>query len=113
MFRRRYGAGCRSWEDGAQSRSNGAFATQPLEDVAVGGKRDIEAQSLVDRDPPDFAVLVAEHARETQSRYAAQLLNDWELVRDRFWQVVPIEMIHRLEHPVAEDDRFAASRPAQ
>ena len=57
--------------------------------------------------------LITEHARETQSRYAAQLLNDWELVRDGFWQIVPTEMIHRLEHPIAEDDRFAASQPAQ
>jgi glutamate synthase (NADPH/NADH) large chain len=45
--------------------------------------------------------LIEEHVRETQSRFASQLLNDWHLVRDRFWQVVPREMLNRLEVPVA------------
>jgi glutamate synthase (NADPH/NADH) large chain len=52
--------------------------------------------------------LVAEHARETGSRFAGDLLRDWERVRDRFWQVCPKEMLGRLAHsldgeePVAE-----------
>ena len=37
--------------------------------------------------------LVAEHARETSSRYAAMLLHDWEQERSRFWQVVPKEYV--------------------
>jgi glutamate synthase (NADPH/NADH) large chain len=44
--------------------------------------------------------LVEEHVAETQSRFAAQLLNDWDRVRSRFWQVIPKEMVHRLEIPV-------------
>ena len=52
--------------------------------------------------------LVAEHAQETQSRFAARLLNDWGLERGKFWQVAPKEMLTRLEHPL--DDRPAEKR---
>ena len=38
--------------------------------------------------------------RETQSRFAERLLVDWDREIRRFWQVVPIEMIDKLEHPV-------------
>jgi glutamate synthase (NADPH/NADH) large chain len=44
--------------------------------------------------------LIEEHVEETQSKFAERLLNDWHLVRDRFWQVVPKEMVHRLDIPV-------------
>ena len=51
--------------------------------------------------------LVTEHVRETGSPFAAQLLNDWARERARFVQVVPKEMVGRLEHPIAPDDRAA------
>jgi glutamate synthase (NADPH/NADH) large chain len=44
--------------------------------------------------------LIEAHVTQTQSRFAAQLLNEWQRVRGRFWQVVPKEMLHRLEIPV-------------
>ncbi|HYD68640.1 glutamate synthase large subunit [Azospirillum sp.] len=44
--------------------------------------------------------LIEEHVEETQSRFAAEILNDWERARGRFWQVVPKEMLNRLEVPV-------------
>ncbi len=44
--------------------------------------------------------LVEAHAAETGSRFATRLVQDWELVKDRFWQVVPKEMLSRLEVPV-------------
>ena len=44
--------------------------------------------------------LIQEHVEETQSKFAERLLNDWHLVRDHFWQVVPKEMVHRLDIPV-------------
>ncbi len=44
--------------------------------------------------------LVTKHWRETQSRFAERLLIDWERELRRFWQVVPNEMIDKLEHPV-------------
>ncbi|WP_114392419.1 glutamate synthase large subunit [Oleisolibacter albus] len=52
--------------------------------------------------------LIAEHVAETGSRWAAQLLNDWPLVRGRFWQVVPKEMLHRLPVPVTAPERLSA-----
>ena len=44
--------------------------------------------------------LVAEHWVETQSRFAERLLVDWDREIRRFWQVVPMEMIDKLDHPV-------------
>ena len=44
--------------------------------------------------------LIQEHVEETQSKFAERLLNDWHLVRDHFWQIVPKEMVHRLDIPV-------------
>ncbi|HZH25853.1 MAG TPA: glutamate synthase large subunit [Azospirillaceae bacterium] len=52
--------------------------------------------------------LVEEHVAETQSRFAAQLLNDWDIVKGRFWQVVPKEMLHRLDVPVTHAPAVAA-----
>jgi len=46
--------------------------------------------------------LVEEHVRETQSRFAMSLLNDWGLERDGFWQVVPKEMLALLPHPLED-----------
>jgi glutamate synthase (NADPH/NADH) large chain len=53
--------------------------------------------------------LVARHVRETQSRFAEQLLADWPLERGRFWQVVPKEMLNRLPAPLAGEERQAAA----
>jgi len=55
--------------------------------------------------------LIAEHARETQSTWAESLLTDWDLIKGRFWQVVPKEMIGRLEHPIRAERQ--ASIPAE
>ena len=46
--------------------------------------------------------LVAQHVAETQSRFAQQLLNDWSIERDRFWQVAPKEMLNRLAQPLSD-----------
>jgi glutamate synthase (NADPH/NADH) large chain len=47
--------------------------------------------------------LIAEHAAETGSRFAADLLRDWELVRGQFWQVCPKEMVSRLSQPLVAE----------
>ncbi len=52
--------------------------------------------------------LVQEHVAETQSRYAARLLNDWDMEVQKFWQVVPKEMLSRLEHPLGAAAAAAA-----
>src|SRR5699024_11981691 len=53
--------------------------------------------------------LVHEHAQETQSRFAERLLVDWERELHHFWQVVPREMLHRLQHPVVLEPMAAES----
>jgi glutamate synthase (NADPH/NADH) large chain len=45
--------------------------------------------------------LVEAHARETQSRFAEALLNDWARESGHFWQIVPKEMLERLGHPLS------------
>ena len=49
--------------------------------------------------------MVSEHARETQSRFAERLLIDWRHERDKFWQVVPKEMVSRLSQPISNTTR--------
>ncbi|MFD1626546.1 glutamate synthase large subunit [Azospirillum griseum] len=44
--------------------------------------------------------LIEEHVAETQSRFAAEILNDWERELGKFWQIVPKEMLSRLAVPV-------------
>ncbi len=44
--------------------------------------------------------LIIRHAAETGSDFSAKLLDDWELERGRFWQIVPKEMLTRLANPV-------------
>ncbi len=47
--------------------------------------------------------LVQEHHAETQSSWAEGLLADWNRQIGRFWQIVPKEMLGRLEHPVTAE----------
>ena len=44
--------------------------------------------------------LVEEHVAETKSPLGARLLNDWNREVERFWQVVPKEMLSRLPQPL-------------
>ncbi|MBP7650736.1 MAG: glutamate synthase large subunit, partial [Phenylobacterium sp.] len=52
--------------------------------------------------------LVEEHARETGSAFAAGILRDWDRHLGKFWQVVPKEMVHRLDQPLAEEEAHRA-----
>ncbi len=47
--------------------------------------------------------LIAEHVEQTNSRFAYRLLNDWDLEVSKFWQVIPKEMLDKLEHPVSRE----------
>ena len=51
--------------------------------------------------------LITEHVRQTQSRFAQRLLNDWEQALLHFWQIIPREMVDRLEHPIAFEEEKA------
>lgn len=52
--------------------------------------------------------LIEEHVHETHSRWGATVLSNWENKRASFWQVVPKEMVNRLEHPVSDAAEDAA-----
>jgi glutamate synthase (NADPH/NADH) large chain len=57
--------------------------------------------------------LIAEHVRETQSRFAERLLLNWSSERENFWQVVPKEIIPHLEQPLTHEGREARAQPAE
>jgi glutamate synthase (NADPH/NADH) large chain len=46
--------------------------------------------------------LVERHVAETNSRYARQLLHDWDLTLPNFWQVVPKEYARYLPVPLSD-----------
>ena len=52
-------------------------------------------------------VLIQQHVKRTHSRFGLRLLNDWKLEVGRFWQVVPNEMLGKLEHPLTKDEEAA------
>ena len=53
--------------------------------------------------------LIAQHARRARSRYAETILNDWAHESKSFWQVVPREMLDKLDHPVVADEEQATA----
>ncbi|MBW8269163.1 glutamate synthase large subunit [Caldovatus aquaticus] len=55
--------------------------------------------------------LIARHVRETGSRFAARLLNEWETERARFWHIVPKEYARYL--PVPMEEAVAAAVAAE
>ena len=50
---------------------------------------------------------VREHAHQTQSTFATNMLAEWETVVGHFWQVCPKEMIGKLEEPLSDSDEEA------
>ncbi|HVI98268.1 MAG TPA: glutamate synthase large subunit [Sphingomonas sp.] len=53
--------------------------------------------------------LIEAHVAATDSKWAAGLLDDWDRVRGRFWQVVPKEMLDRLPQPLDETEELVAA----
>jgi glutamate synthase (NADPH/NADH) large chain len=49
--------------------------------------------------------LVEEHQRETHSALADDLLRNWDLALEHFWQVCPKEMVGRLDHVLDAEER--------
>ncbi|HCV89037.1 MAG TPA: hypothetical protein DGU02_07595, partial [Alphaproteobacteria bacterium] len=45
--------------------------------------------------------LVEAHAAATDSALAARLLNEWDVEIGKFWQVVPTEIVARLDMPLS------------
>ncbi|MCF8498916.1 MAG: glutamate synthase large subunit [Rhodospirillum sp.] len=56
----------------------------------------------------DLKALIQEHVSETQSKYAEHILLDWDRQLGHFWQVVPKEMVDRLEIPVSVREKASA-----
>jgi glutamate synthase (NADPH/NADH) large chain len=46
--------------------------------------------------------LIRMHARETGSGFSNKIVHDWAFAREKFWQVVPKEMLGRLKHPLSD-----------
>jgi glutamate synthase (NADPH) large chain len=57
--------------------------------------------------------LIAQHATKTDSRWSNAILDDWDRWRERFWQVVPKEMLSRLSHPLEDISSEAAMVAAE
>jgi glutamate synthase (NADPH) large chain len=53
--------------------------------------------------------LIAEHCKATQSRFAERILRDFDREVVQFWQVVPSEMLDRLEIPTRREEPAAAT----
>jgi glutamate synthase (NADPH/NADH) large chain len=53
--------------------------------------------------------LIAEHASETGSQWAAGLLAEWDRTRLAIWQVCPREMLSRLTHPLDDSPSSIAA----
>ena len=53
--------------------------------------------------------LIEMHAEETSSPLAQEILRNWDEALPKFWQVCPLEMVSRIEHPLdlAEAERAA------
>ena len=50
----------------------------------------------------DCKDLIRKHAAQTGSDFSKKLLNEWDLERGKFWQVIPKEMLSRLEIPLSQ-----------
>ena len=76
-------------------------------DPAEAFKLNVNAETVVWQrlDHPHWEAalktLVEEHVAETKSPLGARLLNDWNREVERFWQVVPKEMLTRLPQPLS------------
>ncbi|MEO1045942.1 MAG: glutamate synthase large subunit [Pseudomonadota bacterium] len=53
--------------------------------------------------------LVAQHVRMTGSKWAEEVLANWDLYRGMFWQVCPKEMVERLTHPLNDENEAVAA----
>jgi glutamate synthase (NADPH/NADH) large chain len=51
----------------------------------------------------ELKALVERHVAETQSHFAARLLNDWDRELPRFWQIVPKEYVKYLSAPLTDE----------
>ncbi|AUG54236.1 glutamate synthase large subunit [Thalassospira marina] len=53
--------------------------------------------------------LIEEHVAETDSGFARNILDNWDRERGYFWQVVPKEIVDKLEHPIRSESEDQAT----
>jgi len=53
--------------------------------------------------------LVTEHLAATDSSWSRGLIEDWDRISGKFWQVVPKEMLERLSHPLNDTQQLVAA----
>jgi glutamate synthase (NADPH/NADH) large chain len=53
--------------------------------------------------------LIEEHVAETDSGFARNLLDNWDRERGHFWQVVPKEIVDKLENPIRSQSENQAT----
>ena len=53
--------------------------------------------------------MVIDHADATDSTWSNSLLEDWDRVRGRFWQIIPKEMLTRLPAPLIDEAEEAVA----
>ncbi|GAB5471194.1 MAG: glutamate synthase large subunit [Rhodospirillales bacterium] len=82
-----------------------AFIYDPEDDLMLRINQDSVIYQRVETQHYETLLrqLVEQHWRETQSTYAQRLLVDWHLSRAHFWQIVPKEMLARLDPPVTRE----------
>ena len=80
-----------------------SFALKLNEDSVIYQRIEVEHYANLARD------LIAQHVKETQSVYAETILRNWDLEMPKFWQVVPKEMLDKLEHPVRAEQAVAVA----
>ena len=51
---------------------------------------------------------IGDHVKETNSAFAQHLLDDWEDEVDMFWQIIPKEMLNKLEQPLNDVESAVA-----
>ncbi|EKV31982.1 Glutamate synthase [NADPH] large chain [Caenispirillum salinarum AK4] len=62
----------------------------------------------VDHYEQELKALIEQHVAETHSPHGQRILANWEMEKRKFWQVVPKEMLDKLDVPVTAGDIAAA-----
>jgi glutamate synthase (NADPH/NADH) large chain len=72
----------------------GRFAQRVNEDMVIYQRLEVDYYEQ------QLKALLTAHYKNTQSRFAERVLSDFDRELASFWQVVPREMLDRLEVPV-------------
>ncbi|MEZ5707787.1 MAG: glutamate synthase large subunit [Blastomonas sp.] len=57
----------------------------------------------------ELRALVEQHADATDSKWAEEVLRNWDRYLPRFWQICPKEMVSRLAHPLGGKETLVAA----